>query len=138
MQPYNFIELDAFDDRDLGALIVRNNGSIVNFSVDVVADPCPDVVWILNDTRLGPSNETFRYSSSCAETSTIGPNWTFTLNVSLTSETSGWYKANFTNIAGSTQSPKIYFTIPGMYTNLNIAIIRLIDFLSQNLSEFMI
>ena len=46
MQPYNFTELDAFDDPNLGALIVRDSGSIVSLSVNVVADPCPNVTWI--------------------------------------------------------------------------------------------
>ena len=113
MQPYNFTEHDAFDDRDLGALIVRDNGTTLSFSVDVVADPCPDVFWIFNGTRLGPSNETFTYNNIC-EAAKAGAR-TFTLSVLLTASTSGSYTANFTNIIGSTQSPAAYFTIPSMY-----------------------
>ena len=115
VQPYNFTELDAFNDRDLGALIVRDNGSIVSFSVDVVADPCPEVFWFFNGTRLGPSNETFTYNNTCAETGARSPNWTFTLSVLLIAATSGSYIANFTNIAESTKSSAAYFTIPGKY-----------------------
>ena len=115
MQPFNFTELDAFDDRDLGTLIVRDNGSTVSFSVDVVADPCPDVVWSFNGTRLGPSNETYTYNNACvAETGVNGPTWTFSLSVLLTAATSGSYAANFSNIAGRATLPKAYFTIPGM------------------------
>lgn len=114
MQPYNFTELDAFDERDLGALIVRDNGSTVMFSVDVVADPCPEVVWRFNRTRLGPSNATFMYNNACAEAGTNSPNWTFNLSVLLTAATSGHYAAYFTNIAGRSQSFQAYFTIPGM------------------------
>lgn len=105
--------LNAFDDRDLGALIVRDNGSIVNFSVDVVADPCPVIVWFFNGTRLGLSNETFTYNNACAEAGTSSPNWTFTLSVLLTAATSGSYTATLTNIAGSVSLPKAYFTLPG-------------------------
>ena len=114
MQPYNFTKLNAFDDRDLGALIVRDNGSIVNFFVDVVADPCPDVVWNFKGIRLGPSNGTFFFNNPCIEADAKSPNWTFTLNVIVTATTSGSYTANLTNIAGSTFSPKAYFTYPGM------------------------
>ena len=116
MQPYNFSELDAFDDRDLGALIVRDNGSIVTFLVDVVADPCPDVIWSFNGTRLESSNETFMYYNACAEADANNdPNWTFTLRVLLTAATSGSYTATFSNLAGTASLPKAYFTIPGTY-----------------------
>ena len=114
MQPYNFTKLNAFDDRDIGALFTRDNGSTVRFFVDVIADPCPDVVWSFNSTRLGPSNETFTYNNACSGASTRGSNWTFTLDVVLTESTSGIYNASFTNIAGITSLPKVYFTIPSM------------------------
>ena len=64
VQPYNVTNLDAFEDRELGALFTRDNGSTVSFFVDVVADPCPDVVWSFNGIRLGPSNETFTYNNA--------------------------------------------------------------------------
>ena len=108
--------MDAFNDRDLGILIVRDDGSTVNLSVDVVADPCPEIVWFFNGTRLGPSNETFTYNNACAEADASGPNWTFTLSVLLTPSTTGSYTANLTNIAGSESLPKAYFTLPGSYT----------------------
>lgn len=108
--------LDAFDDQDLGALIVRSCGSTLTFSVAVVADPCPDIEWFFNGTRLGPSNETFTYNNACAEAGANSPNWTFTLNVLLTGATSGSYMANFSNTVGSAQSPEAYFTNPGIRT----------------------
>ena len=114
MQPYNLTKLSAFNDRDLGALIVRNNGSTVSFSVDVLADPCPDIMWTYNGIRLGPSNNTFIYSNPCIEDSTRLPYLTFSLNVILTEATSGSYSANITNVAGTTPLPNIYITIPGM------------------------
>ena len=119
VRPYNLTALDAFDDRDLGALIVRENSSTVNFSVDVVADPCPYIVWLFNGTRLGPSNETFTYNNACAEAGASSPNWTFTLSVLLTAATSGSYTAKFTNIAGSVSLPKAYFTLPGSYISVS-------------------
>ena len=115
VQPYNFTQLDVLDDRELGALLVRDNGTTLSFSVDVVADPCPDVVWCFNGTRLGSSNETFAYNNACMEAGTKRPNWTFTLNVLLTAVTSGKYSASFTNVAGTTLLPMTYFTIPGMF-----------------------
>ena len=112
--PYNFTELGAFDDRDLGALIVQDNATIVNFFVDVVADPCPDITWFFNGTQLGPVNSIFTYSNPCVgATEGSSPNWRFTLNLTLTEVTSGSYSASFTNIAGTTQLPPAYFTIPG-------------------------
>ena len=113
--PYNFTELGAFDDRDLGALIVQNNATIVNFFVDVRADPCPNINWFFNGTQFGPSDETFMYSNPCIAADARSPNWRFTLTVPLlTEDTSGSYTASFTNIAGTTKLPTpVYFTIPG-------------------------
>ena len=125
MLPYNFTKLGAFNDQDLGALFVRDNGSIVTISVDVVADPCPDILWSFNGTRLGSSNKTFAYNNACITTmSTIrSPNWTFFLNVTLTESTSGYYSASFTNVAGTIFLPRTYITIPGMFTIIFILII---------------
>ena len=113
--PYNFTELGAFDDRDLGTLIVQDNGTTVNFFVDVEADPCPDITWFFNSIRLGPSNSTFTYNNACANAvQGSSPNWRFTLTVALTEDTSGSYTANLTNKAGMTQLPRpAYFTLPG-------------------------
>ena len=113
--PYNLTALDAFDDRDLGALIVRDNGSDVTFWVDVMADPCPNITWSFNGTRLGPPNATFVYNDPCSQGGFMSPNWRFTLQVSvLTADTSGAYSANLTNMAGTTVLPKAYITVPGM------------------------
>ena len=109
VQPFNFSVLGAIDDPELGVLIVRDNGSTVSFSVDVVAIPCPDVVWSFNGRVLGPSNDTFNYNNPCTEE---GMNWTFTLDVALTATTSGRYSANLSNIAGMVPLPNAYFTIP--------------------------
>ena len=116
VQPYNFIKLGAVSDRDLGALIVKDNGSTVSFSADVVADPCPNIMWSFNGTRLGPSNETFTYNNACLGAATRDHVWTFTLGVMLIVSTSGKYSASFSNIAGTTSLSKLYFTIPGMST----------------------
>ena len=71
VQPYNFTEHNVFDDPELGALIVRPNDTILNFSVDVMADPCPDIEWNFNGMRLGPSNVTFTYNNACMEAAAI-------------------------------------------------------------------
>ena len=119
VQPLNFTELGALDDRDFGTLIVRSSGSNVMFSVDVVADPCPDVVWIFNSTALGSSNNTFMYNNACRVVDGRNSIWTYTLNVILTSETSGQYLANFTNFVGTALLPRAYFTVPGMLIKIN-------------------
>ena len=89
--------------------------------MNLVAEPCPDVVWRFNGTMLGPSNDTFNYNNPCTEAGGISPNWTFTLDVALTGATSGHYSANFTNTAGMVTLPA-YFTIPSgkfsMYTRI--------------------
>lgn len=116
MQRNNFAEFDVFDDRDLGALIVMNNGSTVNISVDILADPCPNVVWSFNGTALTPNDSNISYNNPCIKlegSNTSLNTWTYTLNVVLTSDTSGHYSANFTNVAGTTFLPRTYFTIPG-------------------------
>ena len=114
MQPLDFTELGAVNDRDVGALIVKNSGSTVRLSVDVVADPCPDVVWSFNGTALGSSNNTFIYNNPCIQAGGRSLDHTFTLNVVLTDTTSGSYSANFTNAAGSSLVLRAYFTLPGM------------------------
>ena len=114
------MELNAFDDRDLGALIVQENATTVNFFVDVVADPCPEINWFFNGTQLGPSNDTFTYDT-CAAMDARSPNWRFTLNVALTEKTLGSYTARFNNIAGSTQLPTpAYLTIPGKFSIISL------------------
>ena len=123
--PYNFADLGAVSDRDLGVLIVKDSGSIVNFSVNVIADPCPNVTWINNGTNLGPSSEIFTHNNPCVSADARSPNWTFTLNVALTAATSAHYSASFSNIAGNTQSPLVYITIPGM-SKLAIATVTVI------------
>ena len=114
MQPHNFTELDAFNDRDLGTLIVKDSGSRVTFSVDVVADPCPNVTWTLDSIKLGLSNDIFAYNNPCISPGARSPNWTFTLDVRLLAVTSGNYSASFSNIAGTTHVHIAYLTIPGM------------------------
>ena len=112
----HFTEFDGFDDRDLGVIFTKDNGSILNFSVEVVADPCPSVEWIFNGTRLEVS-DTIVFNNPCVEDSQArSHNWTFTLNITVVRATSGNYSAKFTNIAGTTILPKsVYFTIPGKY-----------------------
>ena len=111
-----YTDLTAFDDRDLGTLFVRENGSSVNLLVNIIADPCPAVVWSFNGIHLGPSNATFTYNNACSEAGAMSLEyrWTFTLDVVLTAATSGQYTATFVNIAGTTPLPRIYFAIPGM------------------------
>ena len=112
VQPFNFSALGAIDDPELGVLIVRDSGSTVSFSVDVVADPCPSVLWSFNGTVLGPSSNTFNYNNPCTEAGGTRLNWTFTLDVVLTATTSGHYSASFTNTVGMVSLPNVYFTIP--------------------------
>ena len=111
---YNYSELHVFDDRNLGTLIIINSSSTVSWSVDVIADPCPRVVWNFNGTILSPNDSNISYNNPCLEGTSASLNiWTYTLNVVLTSDTSGHYSADFTNVAGTTFLPRTYFTIPG-------------------------
>ena len=112
VQPFNFTELNAFNDQEVGALFTRENGSILSFSMNVVADPCPSTEWTFNGVHLRPS-DVVTFNNPCTEENG-GLNWTFTLNVTITIATSGSYSAKLKNIAGTTQVPKVYFTIPGM------------------------
>ena len=114
VQPLNFTELGAVDDRYVGALIVKNSSDNVSFFVDVEAYPCPNVMWSLNGIALGPSNNTFMYNNPCIRINTCDRIWTFTLNVVLTSATSGYYMANFTSVIGTASLPRTYMTIPSM------------------------
>ena len=131
--PYNFTALGAFDDRDLGALIVQDSGTMVNFWVDVMADPCPVVTWFFNGTQLGPSNVKFTYDDPCSNAvEGSSPNWRYNLAVMLTDETSGSYTATFTNIAGTVTLPTpAYFTVPGTL------ILCVVFLLSLSLSVFL-
>ena len=121
VQPYNSTEFNIFDDRDLGALIVRPNSSTLSFSMDVVADPCPSIVWNFNGTALR-TNDAIAFNNPCTEQSMrLSLSWTFMLNVTVSNATSGSYSAILSNIAGTTQLPKpVYITIPG---NMFVSII---------------
>ena len=115
LQPLNLTELGGLEDQDFDILIVKNSNSTVSFFVDIEAYPCPNVVWSLNGTALGVSNNTFTYNNPCIGASQRSLNiWTFTLNVILISDTSGQYMANFTNVIGATSLPRTYITIPSM------------------------
>ena len=114
VKPLNLTELGALEDQDVGVLIVENTNSTVTFFVDIEADPCPIVVWSLNGIGLEPINDTISYDNPCIESDGSNFIWTFTLNVVLTSETSGQYMANFTNCIGTTSLPRTYITIPSM------------------------
>ena len=112
VQPYNFTELNAFDDRELGALIVRPNNSALIFSVNVIADPCPVINWTFNGGYLQAS-DVIAFNDPCEErTSALA--WTFMLNVTITPATSGSYSASLSNVGGTARLPKLYFTIPGI------------------------
>ena len=130
--PYNFTALGAFDDRDLGALIVQDSGTVVNFWVDVIADTCSVITWFFNGTQLGPSNETFTYDDPCHNAAPgSSPNWRFNLAVMLMDRTSGSYTATFTNIAETVTLPTpAYFTVPGTW------ILCVVFLLSLSLSIF--
>ena len=114
VSPDNFTDLGVVSDRYVGDLIVRDSGNTVTFSVDVVADPCPNVTWIFDSIKLGPSNDIVTYNNPCMSADARSPSWTFTLDVRLLAVTSGSYSASFSNIAGTTHVHIAYLTIPGM------------------------
>lgn len=109
----NHTQLGALD-RDVGVLIVESINSTASFFVDIEAYPCPSVAWSFNGIALGPTNNTFTYNNPCLEASDRSLIWTFTLNVVLTSATSGQYMADFTNINGTTSLRGPYITVPSM------------------------
>ena len=80
--------------------------------MSVLADPCPSINWTFNGTYLRAS-DAIAFNNPCME-GAKGLFWTFMLNVTVTPATSGSYSANFSNIGGTSQLPKLYFTIPGI------------------------
>ena len=116
MQTYNVTELDTCDDPYLGAIVTRENGTPLTFSVGVMADPCPRIEWTFNGIHL-KANENIAFNDPCMEVSEY-PTWTFTLNVIITEATSGSYSAKLINIAGFTKLLKVYFTVPGMLVGI--------------------
>ena len=115
VQQYNFTELNAVDDRDLGALFVRPNGTALSFSIAIIADPCPSIMWTFNGAQLH-TGDAIMFNNTCMEVAK-SPNWTFTLSVTVTRVTSGSYSAKLNNTAGITQLQKVYITIPGMLSS---------------------
>ena len=111
------MQLNAADDRDVGALFTRASGSIVSFSVDVVAYPCPSIEWTFNGTLVTIDDmPLIAFNDPCVEDAgNLQMNWTYILNVTITEATSGSYSAELNNTAGTTQLPKpVYFTVPGI------------------------
>ena len=87
---------------------------MVVLSVYVAADPCPNIpVWSFSGAVI-TAGDSYSFSNPCTDLSASSP-FLYTLTVNnLTSETSGEYSANFSNLAGQTTLPKTYITIPGM------------------------
>ena len=112
--PFNLIQLSATNDRRVGTLLVREVESMVELSVYVEADPCPNSpIWTFNGTIVSDGNN-YSFNNPCDDLSAPSP-FLYTLTVnSLTSETSGEYSANFSNLAGQNTLPKTYITIPGV------------------------
>ena len=101
---FNLTELSASDDRCLGAVIVK---------VVVKANPCPGTFqWLLNNSRLSNGTE-YSFNNPCDDSSASSP-FLYTLTINdLTSGTSGYYSANFSNSAGDGSSPTVYISVPG-------------------------
>ena len=113
--PFNLTQLDATNDRRVGALLVRDFGSMVVLSVYVEADPCPDApIWTFKGDVISNANG-YALNNPCTEDLSASSPFLYTLTINnMTSETSGAYSANFSNLAGLATLPQTYITIPGM------------------------
>ena len=87
---------------------------MVVLSVYAEADPCPNTpIWTFDGTVI-TTGDSYTFNNPCTDLSASSP-FLYTLTVNnLTSETSGEYSANFSNLAGQITLPKTYITIPGV------------------------
>ena len=109
---FNETAIGAVRDRQVGALIMGDFGTMVTVPVSVEADPCPSVQWSFKGSNI-VNGDQYTITNSCSDVNAVSP-YTFMLTVTnLTNETSGVYSATFTNLAGSGVLPDLYITVPG-------------------------
>ena len=97
-------------------------GQPLTLSVNVTADPCPEVEWRLDGRTLvevegsAECNMTFYSTDSCSDFT--GPptcNYTFTITINNVSVcTTGRYTATFSNRAGTVTSATVFVTPEGV------------------------
>ncbi len=109
---FNETELPGAErDRKLGTLFVDGFGSVVTVPVTVEADPCPSVQWSFKGSNIA-NGDNYTITNPCVANAESP--FTFMLTVTnLTSETSGAYSANFSNLAGNGMLPDLYITLEG-------------------------
>ena len=106
----------AVSDRIEGTLIIADsNTPNVTVTVEVAADPCPEVRWSVNGTTISENSSGYFLNNPCID---VSPPYNFTIIITnLTLATSGQYSAVFRNTGGSTTLPGLYVTVPGEYSS---------------------
>ncbi len=109
---FNETVIGAVRDRQVGTLFMCGFGTIVTVPVSVEADPCPSVQWSFKDSNI-VNGDRYTITNPCSDVNAESP-FTFMLTVTnLTFETSGFYSAIFSNLAGSGILPDVYITLEG-------------------------
>ena len=101
---------------------VRPAGDTLTLSVDVTADPCPEVEWRVDGRTLAEveasagCNMTFYTTNSCSDfPDPATGSYTFTIDINnITDCTAGRYTITLSNRAGDVTSDPVFVTPEGM------------------------
>ena len=109
-------------DRREGTLVVVNDPATnATISLDVEADPCPNVSWLLNgDTEVVTTAGVYEVVSPCNDPASRSP-YRFSVIIStlIAGVNIGGYVATFQNVGGTTTSSQIFVTPSGEWYSKN-------------------
>ena len=103
-------------DRDVGPLLVVPSGEDVTLFAVVTADPCPTIHWKLNGSTTIRQSDVYTIGNPCHPDGLNSAFYNFTITINVTTETAGYYTAQFNNVAGVADVPAVFVTPPGMPT----------------------
>ena len=108
-------EISASDDCRLsvGWVIAKPDGEDALLRIEVTADPCPNVTWMVNGTEINFVNNMQQISSDPCLNGTAEP-YNFIPNITDETVSFGGYSAYFENRAGNLTTEVILVTPEGI------------------------
>ena len=93
-----------------GKVITKPEGQEVSLTVEIMADPCPSVTWMVN----GGAIDVFSDPLYSADDPCTGLGFVFNFTLNISSDTEGNYSAYFVNEVGDLATEEVLVTSEGM------------------------